>query len=327
MSGNSLDQFGDGGVRLSDGTPVSLQVVQAVYREITGKTEKLAKEYQTSHQVTFADIENLYAKISQLTEQYAIQASSCAVTIFHIDDQREVFSSFERARIFEAGSLSPVENVQLEFRFLIKPPLVEKAAPCDIVVNVHSRIGLMEKAKTQNEIFEEMMYFVASRTGSVSIKYVDYAVARTVLRAIDEWFEGLPQAADLPFERQIRKLSNYGPVAFKYGTAALCGWWISRIFLDRSGVGIEEAVSFGVLAFTLIFVASGVGYQLGEILERSIARFRPLSFVKLNRGDEKLIQSFGKSHAWLVAKALASVLGICLLNIMSNWIGKILFGG
>ena len=57
-------------VSLGDGAMVSMQMVQDVYNEITGKTENISKSYRLHHKTLLVDLEQLNIKIHQLYEQY-----------------------------------------------------------------------------------------------------------------------------------------------------------------------------------------------------------------------------------------------------------------
>jgi len=53
-------------VSLGDGAMVSMQMVQDVYNEITGKTENISKSYRLHHKTSLVDLEQLNIKIHQL---------------------------------------------------------------------------------------------------------------------------------------------------------------------------------------------------------------------------------------------------------------------
>ena len=87
-----------------DNNVVSMQVVQDIYNEITGKSEELTKGYSNPIQVSFEDIIQLNYKITQMYEQYNISSNSCTVTVYHSKDQKQVFSSFERFTLYDRSN-------------------------------------------------------------------------------------------------------------------------------------------------------------------------------------------------------------------------------
>lgn len=65
---------------------VSLQTLQGIYNELTGKSEEVSKSYTKPIQIDFTHIEQLNRKITQVCEQYNIVSSNCSVAVFYIDD-------------------------------------------------------------------------------------------------------------------------------------------------------------------------------------------------------------------------------------------------
>lgn len=185
-----LVNSGSDGVSVG-GQVVPMQLVQQIYSEVTGKSEKITKRFEINHRTTFHDIENLNYKIEQMLEQYHVKEKSCSVIFFHIDECSERFSSFERSKIYESGSASPIENVRIEYNFLIVLPIVQKPQAYKIVVDVISKVAVFEKLKEKDRIHKKLISAFASDTGVISVEYVDYAVARNFMVAISQWFDAL----------------------------------------------------------------------------------------------------------------------------------------
>src|SRR5262245_41541221 len=91
------------------GRPVSMTDLQAIYNEITGKSEERSKHYNSAYRVSFTDLEQLHSKLEQACEQYSVESKTISVTIYHLDDTKETFSSFDRFRLYNKSSTSPVE--------------------------------------------------------------------------------------------------------------------------------------------------------------------------------------------------------------------------
>lgn len=84
-------------VDLGGGQRASMQAVQHIYNQITGRSEQLTRLYTINHSTGFDDLGQLNAKICQLYEQYNIVSQNCSITLLHVDDQKQTFSSFERS--------------------------------------------------------------------------------------------------------------------------------------------------------------------------------------------------------------------------------------
>lgn len=139
-------------VDVGNGNLVSMQAVQHIYNEITGRTEELSRTYTINHCVSFDDICQLNIKICQLYEQYNIVSKNCSVTIYHVDDQKQVFSSFERFELYDRTTLSPVENIRIEYKFLIVLPKIQKPQSYEIEINIHSRAAIVQRAKRERTL-------------------------------------------------------------------------------------------------------------------------------------------------------------------------------
>lgn len=151
-SGNEITPGGSGDMAvIGEGTPnqtsVSLQVIQNIYHELTGKAEDVSKYYSESFQFVHADYEQLHHRISQCCEQYNIKASNCSIKVYYINDTQETFSSFERFKHFNVGSSSSVESVLLKYNFLIILPKLNQPQSYTLSVRTASRVSIEKKMR------------------------------------------------------------------------------------------------------------------------------------------------------------------------------------
>lgn len=310
----------DAHVNLSGGQVVSMQVVQQVYRDVTGKSERLTRQFTHNHRTSFADLENLNARIEQLLEQYNIRERVCTVTLFHSDDYSERFSSFDRARAYDSGSTSPVENVRIEYNFLIVLPVTNKPQSFKVTVDVHSVAALFEKLREGSQIQRRLASAFTTSSGSLSIEYVDYAVARTILVAISQWFDGLDARPTPKFFKFAKRYNHHLDWIFKYSTAVVTALTFFLNAPEIAGADWSSALRYGIAAFVAIFVLSGVAYQLGSALELAIDEYQCMSHLSLNKGDDRLIEKVGRqSWLWLLRGGL-SIVGAVGINIFATWL-------
>lgn len=286
-------------VNVGSNNQVSMQVLQDIYHEITGKSENLSKSYKESHIVNFDDICQLDAKIRQLYEQYHIVSNNCCVTIYHVNDSKERFSSFERFKIYDKSSLSAVENITLEYKFLIVLPKIDRPQAYKIEVNLHSRVGVVKRNKLNSEFDNAFFHFISSQVASVEVEYVDYTVARNFLTAIDGWMKSLDKNSLGRVWQFAKKFSDYVGFSFKNITAvviAISFYFATKPWFVLFGGGLESIFYISLLAFTSILVGSNIAFKLGVSAQKSIDRYQAISYVKLNRGDEIAISEFVKEE-------------------------------
>lgn len=309
-------------VSVGSGRMVSMQVIQDVYNEITGKTEKLSKSYRLHHQATFDDIEQLNIKIHQLYEQYHIFEHNCNVTLFHTNDCKEVYSSFERFKAYDRSSLSPVENIRLEYNFLIILPKTKRPQSYTIAVDVHSRAAIKQKAENEHGMPKRIMRIFATKTARLDIEYVDYTVARNFQTTIDNWFSALEQSKSGKLLEITQDYTHNLPVFLRSASILfLCAFFFLQFpSWFPSGLTLESLFKLSVLCFGSVFLLSGIASKIGASIGQAIDNIQPLSYVKLNRGDEKSISDLKRSNNMHKAKSAFGLLVAVGINLLSAWI-------
>lgn len=179
------------------GTSITMQQLQQIYSELTGKSESISKYYDDPIHLSFDDIDQLNHSIVQTWEQYQVVSSSLSLTVYYTRNTKEQFNSFERFRLQISGGAEPVESVLLKYDFLVILPNVSKPQTYTISVRVVSRLAL-ERRMREGYVgsLPRFIRIMAQNTASVEITYVDYSVARAFLTAIDEWYQTIPRSIE-----------------------------------------------------------------------------------------------------------------------------------
>lgn len=314
----------DPDVRLNDGSVISMQTMQHIYNEITGRSEELSRYYSQSHCITYEDIKQLNAKIVQLYEQYHIQARNCAVTLYHLDDQKQIFSSFERFELFDRTTLSPVENIRLEYNFLIVLPIVNSPQKYEIEINIQSRATMLEREKKENPFRSEFFFSLfGQRTALVEIKYIDYTVARNFQIAIDGWFKGLTCTNLHPVVAFLKRFMDAFPLAFRLVFVPWFLYTCAQHFLpilQVAGYSSEVLYQASVVTFGGAFLLSTVVARMGAILSNAIRRTCSISYLNLTRGDENAINSLKGTNSAALIKGILGLLGGIAAKVIASWI-------
>lgn len=285
-------------------TPVSIQVLQNIYHELTGKSEEVSKSYDDAFHIVANDFKQLNHRVKQICEQYNIKASNCSINVFYINDTKDNFSSFERFESFNAGSTCAVESVLLTYNFLIILPKVHEPQSYTITIRVASPVAIQRKMNDgmfgMPKIFKLMG---GPRTAVVSVKYVDYAVARTVLNTIDEWFMALPKSQNGKIWNFMRKHTDYIPLISRY----LAGLIVTAIIIsDISRIlptspTILDLGRFLILSFVGIFAAYKIAHHVGSAAEDSLDSHVSLSYICITDGDVRELKlAQGRNRGALV---------------------------
>lgn len=324
--GNEITPGGAGDMAvIGEGTPnqtsVSLQIVQNIYHELTGKTEDVSKSYNESFQFVHADYEQLHHRISQCCEQYNIKASNCSIKVYYINDTHETFSSFEKFKHFNAGSSSSVESVLLKYDFLIILPKLNQPQSYTLSIRTASRVSI-EKKMGEDMPFDipKILRLMGGRTAVVTVKYVDYVVARNLLNVVDEWLKTVNKARKNLVWDAVRKRSAYLPLIAQYTVGAVVALLIVSSlprFLQQNATLLHLAQTL-ICALVGLFAAYRIAHHLGSAAENSLDNWSELSYVSLTAGDKKLIdEAIGKNKSTLVSAALKFV-GALIVSILAK---------
>lgn len=297
------------------------QIAQAVYYSVTGKTEKLTKAFSDNYKITFEDIQQLHAKCGQMCTQWNVIESNENITINHVDDNKESFSSFERFKIYDKSQTSAVEGISYEFNVLIQPNGIPKPQPYKINIRIASAIAVYSRA--ENDAPSSLLLkFFRSRPLIIEIEYVDYVIARNMMSTIESWVKEIELEKRNKFLRFAQSNSHWIPRIT--GTMLLMIALVASFFaIDETLIGREEnafLAKFLLSSFGFIAISSIFGSWLGRITENTVDRVQELSHIEINRGDKNLLAKFKKKNSRSYWKS-----GIYLLIITSHAIASSYF--
>lgn len=301
----------------SNSTQVSIQTLQGIYNELTGKSEQVGKSYNKAIRVQFSDIEQLNHKITQASEQYNVVAGNCSATVFYVDDTRDQFSSFERFHLHNSGSTSPVESILLKYHFLVLLPKTKQPQSYTVSIRLASRVAVAKRMESEfYGVPPQIFRLMGNRTAVVEIEYVDYMVARNFLNLVDEWFKGIPTASENNILHWFQARSHFIPRVARFATAVFVALLLIALLPHFIAQGTSDLLTFGrFLGYSLIAIYAS--YTLANwsagFVETSLDHYSELSFLKLTKGDAIEIAKAEKSNKFAIAKGVGGfVLTICV---------------
>jgi hypothetical protein len=277
------------GVVVGDQT-LSLQAVQELFREMSGRPVRTEKWYTESFHITFEEIEDLYWKINQVATSYGVVESLFDTSIFYADDTSDGFPSFDELKLRCKTSSSATESMVLTFKFLMLHSVTRKTHNYTVIVRLASRIAVQRRL-TSN-IFSappHVIRMMGDRTAMIEVKYVDSMISRSVISMFDEWARAIPKENRNNFLDFCQRNSHWIPRISKF-TAAIIG--ISAIFIEipmyisGQNDGLVVFGRFFTFAVGLIFVAYTVSDWLARFMERSIDGMFQISYLDITKGDK-----------------------------------------
>ena len=275
---------------------IPIKVYQDIYHQITGRTEQIKKTYDESLLIGMQEIQQLHHKIIQLCDIHRIVARNETVSVFHDQDRKEQFTSFERFLAYNSNSASPTINVVLKYNFAII--VAGRKNPQEYVVTIRltSRVALIKKLKEDAPPFIPGHFFaaMAGDVAEINVEYADYVVARGFVEAFDEWIKGCDTDAEPKPIKFLKKYSSVFPKVLS-PLIAVSTLIFTLNYIEESQLELFNTIYmaklFSIMLVGLYLLVTAAGFA-GKLIENSIDRYMPTSYVNLNRGDSKLISEF-----------------------------------
>ena len=282
------------------------KLAQALYNTVTGKTEILSRSYSDNYEVHNESIVQLYNKMVQTYAQWEVISRNENITIFHIDNSKQVFSSIDRFQGYDKSSTSPVENIVITFNVLLGLSNVEKPQPYKISINITSKIAAKHKAKSNNST--RLLYrLFKGQIITIQIEHIDSIVAKNMLLTVDSWISEIELNKKNKFIVLLQSKSHwfltFTSIAMFLISAYTCYYLIEVINLDFT-VNVNN-LKYLVSTIGIIGMFYFSGGILGKFLENSIDRIDELSYIHLNNGDKKILAKAKSKLNWNYAKSIA----------------------
>ena len=304
----------------------SFKIAQALYNTVTGKTEKLSKRFSENYKIGIDDVLQLHAKVGQMCAQWNVIDKNENITIHHVNDNKEVFSSLERFKVYDQSQTSPVESIVYEFNLLIKLSNTPKPQPYKIVVRLGSKVAMHEKVR--EDVSSRILFrFLRGGVINVDIEYVDYVVARNMLSTIDSWAASVESQ---PINKYLKIMQNNSHRIESLFSLLLLmvalTVSVSSTGLLASSSGDDQVLAEFLLVSLGFFVVSYfIGKMLGGLIESGVDRVSEISYIKINVGDERAIAASIAGNRKSLAKALISFALITLHAVSCSYIATILY--
>lgn len=317
---------GDDERRLAVGDPsarFSVKQYQAIYNQITGRFEQIKKRYSNNLMIEMSEIEQLNHKIMQLCDVHKIIATNQTVAVFHEKERKEQFSSFDRFKLYNSNCTSPTLSIALKYNFSIIPGDLEKPQEYTIYVRLVSRIASIKNMQENGPPFFSgtvLPSLLSQSTVELKIDYVDYVIARGFFEAVDEWIDGCKAVSDPPFLRRLQKRSALIPDVAQVLTALLMIVLtvneVESLFSSQAN-SATIARSFVIYAgWSFIFIK--LMELVGSMIEQAVDSYPVISYLKINRGDEKIIDKFKNNRKKVVVKFISA----CILTLILGFISS-----
>lgn len=271
------------------------------------------------------DLQQLHYQVKQLCEQYNIQSENESVTIYYEEDSREVFSSFDRFKISGSTSISPIESILVKYNFLVILPKSRRPQSYSLSIRLGSRVTIIRKMR--KEISARLIHMMQMQVpnATVTVKYVDYVVARNLLDGVDRWINGLPTYEYPKWFTFVRRHSEYVQHTIRYVLGAFGVYLVLSLvpeFVPKSAPDFQVLFYFAIVGSISIFGLFRLGQYLGSQVEGALDDLQAISYVQLNRGDQKSIKQ-AQLQIWKnLARGVFGTGGSVAIGVISSYFAK-----
>lgn len=299
--------------------PISFQVMQSIYNEITGKSEELGKQIRRRYKAKYEDLVQLNTKVEQFLEQYHVTSKNMSMTVFHTKDNKETFSSFDRFSNYDRSKLCSIKYIQLKYNFLIKLPHASKVQSFNLDIKIGSAVPHILKWKE-----EGMFGFIDEAdlaTAEVKINYVDFVVAQGLMSVIENWFNGLEKSEPTPAQKFIKKHKEQIATSIKLLliiSLSVFAFVMASNLDSLFSLNITSSVYFKttILAIGTMFAIFWFSSKIESIVQRAFNEIYIISYIKLNRGDEidiKKLEDINNKNfnKGIISLGFAITTGVC----------------
>ncbi|MGR5241278.1 hypothetical protein ACPV36_10325 [Photobacterium damselae] len=308
---------------------ISFQLAQDFYNEITGKSERLKELSNESFILKLSDIEQLYYRLKQSTEQYNIVSFHESYIVNYVDDSSERYSSFERLQLHNGAKGSAVEEFIASFNILIVLPQTNRPQEYKITVKLASRVARIEGMRNQmgSMPFDiPLCHLEGVNVASFSIEYVDSTVATALMSVLKSWFNTVEKNSTSSSIKTIRKYSHLAPRLTKYGllfTSCYLGWDLSSILLLEN-VDTRIAVLFVLGSLLCAYISINFGYFLGKKTEIALDSIYEQSYINFSGADDNFIKNSScRIRASKINAALNLIVTIVIgvgCSLVASWL-------
>lgn len=169
------------------------------------------------------------------------------------------------------------------------------------------------------------MAFSSRETAEINVEYTDYVVARGFIEAFDDWISGCSQNQRSKALDFFQKYSEYIPKVTKLIIVSVLLYY-SFLSVAQTELSITNSLVIQklVLIFGAFYLVSNISDIAGKILERNIDNASQLSYVQLNKGDEKLVRWFKKRQRKTIVRFILGSLLAIGLGIISSKLAELI---
>lgn len=308
-------------------TQLSIKDYQNIYNQVTGRTEKIKQRYSENIKIEYSDLEQLHYKITQLCDIHRIVAKNEVITVYYNKERNESFTSFERFKFYNRNCANPTASVIIKYNFSLIPAGIQTTQEYTVTIKLQSRVTTLKLAAEEAPPFLKgnIISFMSENTAEISVEYVDYIVARGFIEAFNEWIACCPKQKNSKLLKFARAWSHLCSGIIKFIINGLIVYFFyTDAYKFINGSDLPGAAKYFIAFLGAIILVQPLADTAGGAIESAIDSYPILSYLKLNKGDENIIDNFRDSKTLSLVKFIFGAILSIGLGVISSKIEKLL---
>ncbi|WP_339927058.1 hypothetical protein [uncultured Cobetia sp.] len=229
--------------------------------------------------------------------------------------------SFDDFKRYNSSSSKPTVSVVIKYSFSILPPKGNSPQEYVVTIRFNSRVAMLNAIEKEAPAFMRgrIIRMVTYHTSEISVEYTDYVVAKSFLDTFNEWIEGCNTHPRNRCVEIAQSYSHFLPLVIKMIVVALfVTSGIKAIPLLTAGASLEELAKSALILSTGFYVLVLLAGVVGKWTESSIDNIHQLSYLKINKGDAKLIENFSDRNRTSLYKFVIGAFFSFGLSVMAS---------
>lgn len=266
-------------------------------------------------------------------EQYQVVSCERTFSIVYSKGRKDVFSDWQRLRIFDTNQSEVVKKVVINIKALLLLPQSKEPRSYEIEIDFDSLITAIKLPKelAENQSADEAddqdsppAWWILRQQGTARmlITYSDYVVATTLSTAIENWFKALKTAPGVQLSGNIRRFFSYSIVSnFPYVITGVMGLFAcDKIFLIASSQNwslSKISIALTMLIFLALIIFKFVDTVIDQFTDY-VFSLSPVSSIRLTKGDAELYAASQKQNRTNMIKGGLALIGAVAVGVAGN---------
>jgi hypothetical protein len=270
--------------------PVS--VMQALYHEITGRTEVLEKSFYEDFLFHHEEIIQCVYRLLQATEQYNITAADAQFAIKFSSGEKQSFSSLEKFKQIDHARAQFTANCVLTVSFLLTTPGTRTYQ--------NYRISVELSSVAENSSFDPKSRGVLEgghRATTIKIEYVDFIVAQTLIAIFEVWLGTLDRAKITKEPKLLREIDPDFVSWLGFCSTSLIGFGVFANVFESYPKTNLAFLGFVYASISVAILVAVILDRVSSSIRNKMSRRGRFSFLLITKGDTQIYERVTKQDS------------------------------